>query len=86
MDAERATAEELLGQLQQYAARTGTTIAIDRVDGHWRAGFIANQLGEVVFVLHAVGPDESTAIRNLAKIAGQASQDVGEVGTVAHDR
>lgn len=67
--AEHATGEELLAQLREYAAETGTTLGIDRVDGHWRAGFIANdELGEVGFALHALGRDETTAIRRLAEL------------------
>jgi len=43
-------------------------VAVDRVDGHWRAGLLqANELGESVFVIHATGPDEGTAIRRLTE-------------------
>ena len=42
-------------------------LAVDHIDGHWRAGFlVTNELGERVFALQALGPDESTALRRLA--------------------
>ena len=45
-------------------------LAVDRVNGHWRAGFLAtNELGEAEFVLRASGPDEGTAIGRLAELA-----------------
>jgi len=48
-------------------------LAVDRVDGHWRAGFVAtNELGESVFVRHAIGPDEGTATSRLARLAVDA--------------
>jgi hypothetical protein len=43
---------------------------VERVNGHWRAGFVVrNGVGEHVFVLHAIGPDEDTAIRRLSMLA-----------------
>jgi len=46
-------------------------IAVDRVEGHWRAGFLTtNELGESVFVLYVIGPDEGTAIDRLAERVG----------------
>lgn len=59
---------EQLERLKQHAAHRGMRVAVDHVDGHWRAGFLhVNEVGEWVFVLHAIGPDEETAIRRLAE-------------------
>lgn len=56
--------------LEQQAARHGMRLAVDHIDGHWRAGFVTtDEGGEAVFTLHASGPDEGTAIRRLAKLA-----------------
>lgn len=63
-------AQEALRQLERQAAKSGMSIAVDRVNGHWRAGFLmTNEVGEPVFGLHAVGPDEGTAITRLAELA-----------------
>jgi hypothetical protein len=57
-----------LARLETEAAERGMRVAVDRVNGHWRAGLLqANELGESVFVIHATGPDEGTAIRRLAE-------------------
>jgi hypothetical protein len=59
-----------LGRLEERAAKGGMTLAAGRIDGYWRAGFVVtNDLGESIFVLHASGPDECTAVRGLAKLA-----------------
>jgi len=59
-----------LGRLEERAAKGGMTLAVGRIDGYWRAGFVVtNDLGESIFVLHASGPDECTAVRRLAKLA-----------------
>jgi hypothetical protein len=69
VDAERETSE-LLTELEEQAAMGGMTVAIDRVDGHWRAGFLSpSDFEESAFTLHATGPDKATAIRRLAKLA-----------------
>ena len=69
MDAEHETSE-LLTRLEEQAATRGMTVAVDRVDGHWRAGFLSpDDFEESAFVLHASGPDRATAIRRLAKLA-----------------
>jgi hypothetical protein len=68
MDAEHETSE-LLTRLEEQAANRGMTVAVDRVDGHWRAGFLSPyDVQESVFVLHASGPDRATAIRQLARL------------------
>jgi len=68
----KSEADELT-RLKAEAARSGMGIAVDRVDGHWRAGFLStDELGEAVFVLHATGPDRATAIRRLAKLATES--------------
>ncbi len=59
-----------LRRLEERAAKGGMTLAVGRIDGAWRAGFVVtNDLGESIFVLHASGPDEGTAVRRLAKLA-----------------
>jgi len=69
MDFEHAT--NPLARLEELAAESGMQIAVDRVDGHWRAGFLyTNELREPVFAVHAMGPDESTAIDRLAELVG----------------
>jgi hypothetical protein len=68
MEAEHENSE-LLTRLEEQAANRGMTVAIDRVDGHWRAGFLSpDDVQEPVFVLHASGPDRATAIRRLATL------------------
>ena len=63
-------ATEQFARLEEQAARNGMRLAVDRVNGHWRAGFLAtNELGEAEFVLRASGPDEGTAIGRLAELA-----------------
>ena len=69
MDYEHVTNQ--LAQLEELAAKSGMRIAVDRVDGHWRAGFLhTNELGESVFAVHVTGPDECTAIDRLAELVG----------------
>ncbi len=59
-----------LRRLEERAAKGGMTLAVGRIDGYWRAGFVVtNDFGESIFVLHASGPDECTAVRGLAKLA-----------------
>ena len=59
-----------LERLEERAAKGGMTLAVGQIDGSWRAGFVVtNDLGESIFVLHASGPDEGTAVRRLAKLA-----------------
>ena len=73
MDAEPGTSE-LLTRLEEQAAKRGMTIAVDCVDGQWRAGFVSpGDFEEAVFVLHASGPDRATAIRRLAELATDQS-------------
>ena len=61
-----------LARLEEQAAERGMRIAVDRVDGHWRAGFLqTNELGESVFVLHTSGPDEDAALRRLAQLVAE---------------
>ncbi len=68
MEAEHETSE-LLTRLEEQAANRGMTVAVDRVNGHWRAGFLSpDEVQEPVFVLHASGPDRATAIRQLARL------------------
>ena len=58
-----------LAWLDAKAARNGMTLAVDWVDGDWRAGFLeTNELGEAEFVLHASGPDGRTAVGRLAEL------------------
>jgi hypothetical protein len=77
VDAEHETSE-LLARLEEQAAKAGMTIAVDRVDGHWRAGFLSpSDFEESVFALHASGPDRATAIRRLAKLASSTAVGPG---------
>jgi hypothetical protein len=70
MDSAYADADNARDQLQEDAAKRGLLLAVERVNGHWRAGFVVrNGVGEHVFVLHAIGPDEDTAIRRLSMLA-----------------
>lgn len=58
--------------LEDEAAKTGMKLAIERLNGHWRAGFVlANRNGDCVFALHAVGPDEDAAIQRLAQVVAR---------------
>ena len=60
---------EEFARLEEQAAKNGMRLAVDHVDGHWRAGFLTrNAVGEWVFALHATGPDEDTAVRGLARL------------------
>jgi len=70
-DVDDGHATDEFTRLEERAADSGMEIAVDRVNGHWRAGFLTtDELGEAVFVLHATGPDRATAIRNLAELCG----------------
>jgi hypothetical protein len=61
-----------LRRLEEQAAETGMKLAIERLNGHWRAGFVvANCNGDCVFALHAVAPDEDTAVQKLADIVAR---------------
>lgn len=63
-------ATDQLTRLDAQAARSGMRLAVDWVDGEWRAGFLeTNELGEAEFVLHATGPDGGTAIGRLVELA-----------------
>jgi hypothetical protein len=56
--------------LDEQAAKQGAMLAIERVDGHWRAGFAAlDRLGEYVITQRAYGPDRSAALRQLLALA-----------------
>ena len=66
--------DELTG-LEEQAARTGMKLAVERLNGHWRAGFVlANRNGDCVFALHAIGADEDAAIQKLAEIVGHQAE------------
>jgi hypothetical protein len=69
-DVDGGRAPNELRWLEERAAKSGMRVAVARVDGHWRAGFVSpDDLGEWVFGLHATGRDRATAIRRLAKLA-----------------
>ena len=52
--------------LDEHAAERGGRLAVERVDGHWRAGFVVrDDLGEAVIELPVEGPDPSAARREL---------------------
>ena len=58
--------EAVMALLEAHAAERGGTVAVERVDGHWRAGFVLpDDLGESVVALAAEGPDASAACREL---------------------
>ena len=58
--------EAVMALLEAHAAERGGTVAVERVDGHWRAGFVLpDDLGESVVALPAEGPDPSAARREL---------------------
>jgi len=53
-DVDDRHATDELTRLEEQAANSGMEIAVDRINGHWRAGFLTtDELGEAVFVLHA---------------------------------
>jgi hypothetical protein len=77
-----------LARLEVLAERSDMRIAVDRVDGRWRAGFLhTNELGEAVFAVHATGRDESTAIDRLAQLVGCSGprRAAGEAIAALHD-
>jgi hypothetical protein len=64
----RDVREELAG-LEERAGRSGLRLAVDHVDGHWRAGFlVTDELGESGFALHGGGPDDEAAVGALARL------------------
>jgi hypothetical protein len=71
VDAKDTIDAELLERLRERARTNGMRLAVERVNGHWRAGFVVTDgAGEAVFELLANGPDESSAVRALAELVG----------------
>jgi len=52
--------------LDAHAAERGSRVAVQQVDGHWRAGFVVpDDLGESVIELSGSGPDPPAALHDL---------------------
>jgi hypothetical protein len=67
--------DAVVALLYEHAAERAGKLAVERVDGHWRAGFVVpNDLGESVIELPTEGPDPSAARRELLIRAAEAAQ------------
>jgi hypothetical protein len=67
--------EAIVELLDAQAARQGAMLAVHRVDGYWRAGFVAlDDLGEIVVGEPAHGPDRSAALHQLLARGGRRKQ------------
>jgi len=70
MSVDGASYRKLVARLNAEAARRGGKVAVERVDGHWRAGFVVrDDLGENVILLEVSGPDRDSALRRLTELA-----------------
>jgi hypothetical protein len=70
---EQLNDEAVMALLDEYAVEPGGRLAIERIDGRWRAGFaVLDDVGESVIALPAEGPYPSAARWELFMRAAEA--------------
>ena len=73
MESDHLSDEAVAALLKALAAEHGGRVAIEHVDGHWRAGFaVRDELGEIVIRLSVDAPDRAAVMRKLWKVASHA--------------
>ena len=73
LKSEQLTDEVVMALLDEHAVELGGRLAVERVDGRWRAGFVVlDGVGESVIALPAEAPHPTAARRELLIRAAEA--------------
>lgn len=75
LKSEQLNDEAVMALLREHAVELGGRLAVEPIDGRWRAGFVVlDGVGESVITLPAEGPHPSAARRELLIRAAEAHE------------